>query len=149
MRVFEDLIRLQIELWNAVNEELRDQLGLPLGRFQAMQVIGRPGGCRIQDIADVMVITVGGASKLVDRIEASGHCSRGPNPDDRRSSLIVLTPAGNDLLGAATACVESELQHRVGSVLSPADLRQLGTSLIQLRSAMHPGRTAPEGPHHA
>lgn len=136
-RVFDDLIRFEIELWNAVNERLRGDLGLPLGRFQAMEVIARLETCRIHDIAADMVITVGGASKLVDRIEASGHCTRRPNPDDRRSSLITLTLTGSTLLAAATACVETELQHRIGSVLPPLDLQQLGTSLAQLRSALH------------
>lgn len=37
-----------------------------------MQVIARRGTCRVQDIADEMAITVGGTSKLVDRLESAG-----------------------------------------------------------------------------
>jgi hypothetical protein len=44
------------------------------------------------DIAEELSLTVGGTSKLVDRIEAAGHCVRRANPDDRRSSIIELTP---------------------------------------------------------
>lgn len=142
-QVFDDLIRFEIELWNAVNARLRDEIDLPLGRFQAMEVIARLETCRIHDIAADMVITVGGASKLVDRIEASGHCIRQPNPDDRRSSLITLTPAGSAVLDAATTCLKAELHHRIGSVLSPPELQQMGTSLARLRSARRAAMTAP------
>ena len=55
-----------------------------------MQVIARHGSCRVHDIADELSMTVGGTSKLVDRIEASGYCKRSPNPGDRRSSVIEL-----------------------------------------------------------
>jgi DNA-binding MarR family transcriptional regulator len=51
----------------------------------------------VYDIAHELAITTGGTSKLVDRIEASGYCRRLPNPADRRSSLLELTPAGQRL----------------------------------------------------
>jgi DNA-binding MarR family transcriptional regulator len=102
--LFHELIRFEIELWDAVDARLRADCGLLLSRFEPMQVISRRAPCRVQDIADELSITVGGASKLVDRIQAAGHCRRRPHPDDRRSSLIELTPAGRQLFTAATAC---------------------------------------------
>ena len=80
-----------------------------------MQVIARRGACRVNDIAEELAITVGGTSKLVDRIEACGYCRRRPDPDDGRSSIIELTPAGRRLLNAATATLERELADRLGS----------------------------------
>jgi DNA-binding MarR family transcriptional regulator len=104
-----------------------------------MQVISRRRSCRVHDIADELAITIGGTSKLVDRIEASGHCRRRPDPDDRRSSIMELTPAGRHLLARATGAFEDELQTRLGSAISARSLQQFSATLAKLRSAGHHG----------
>src|SRR5947209_19512865 len=93
-RLFSELIRFETELWNAVDARLRAEYDLPLSRFEPMQVMSRRGSCRVNDIAQELIITVGGTSKLVDRIEASGYCCRRPDPDERRPSIIELTTEG-------------------------------------------------------
>jgi len=133
--VFNDLIRFETELWNAVDARLRAEFALPLGNFDIMQVIARTASCRVYDIALALSITVGGTSKAVDRIEALGHCIRRNNPDDRRSSIVELSPAGASLLARATAVFESELELRIGGAISARALRDLGTTLAALRSA--------------
>lgn len=135
--LFTELVRLEIELWNAVDSRLRSELELPLSSYEPMQVIARRGTCRVQDIADEMAITVGGTSKLVDRLESAGHCRRRSNPDDRRSSLVELTPAGRELLAAAAEVVDDELEMRVGSVLSARSRQHFVVALTTLRSAGH------------
>jgi DNA-binding MarR family transcriptional regulator len=133
-RLFSDLIRFETELWNALDSRLRAEFDLPLARFEPMQVIERVPGCRVYDIAAELSITVGGTSKLVDRIEAAGHCRRVANPFDRRSSLIELTAAGRHLLVKAAKVFEEELQARIGSVVTSRQLEQFGTTLDKLRS---------------
>jgi DNA-binding MarR family transcriptional regulator len=133
--LFAELIRFETELWNGVDTRMRADFDLPLSRFEPMQVISRTRSCRVFDIADELSITVGGTSKLVDRIEAAGHCDRRANPADRRSSIIELTPAGRRLLAKATAVFEEELQARLGSAMSARSLEQFATSLTRLRAA--------------
>jgi len=133
-QLFSDLIRLETELWNAVDARMRAEHDLPLHRFEPMQIIGRTPECRVNDIAEALSITTGGVSKIVDSIESSGHAKRRPNPDDRRSSIIDLTPAGERLLAKATATFEAELQLRLGSALSDRALRQFGLALNALRA---------------
>jgi DNA-binding MarR family transcriptional regulator len=120
--VFSVLIRFETELWNAVDARLRADCDLPLSRFAPMQVIARNVSCRVNDIADELSTTVGRTSKLVDRIEAAGYCTRSPNPGDRRSSITELTAAGQAVLARATAVFEDELR------------TQLGTAMIAARS---------------
>jgi DNA-binding MarR family transcriptional regulator len=133
--LFSELIRFETELWNAIDARLRAAYDLPLSRFEPMQVIARHGTCRVNDIAEELAITVGGTSKLVDRIEASRHCRRRPDPDDGRSSIIALTPAGRRLLIAATDTVEGELADRLGSAVSARALQQFNGTLTKLRLA--------------
>src|SRR5215469_7153978 len=101
-----------------------------------MQVISRTPNCRVQDIAMEISITIGGTSKIVDRIEAAGHCARRANPGDRRSSIIELTPAGRRVLAKATVTFEDELRKRLGSALSDRSLAQFIKTLSRLRAAV-------------
>ncbi len=133
--LFNDLIRFEIQLWNAVDARLKKDFGLPLTHFEPMQVMDRIPGCRVYDIASELVITTGGTSKLVDRIEASGYCRRLPNPSDRRSSLLELTPEGRRILAAAGVAFEEELQRWLGSAVPERTLRQFATTVVSLRQA--------------
>jgi MarR family transcriptional regulator, organic hydroperoxide resistance regulator len=133
--VFNDLIRFEIEIWNAVESRLRAEFGLPLTHFEPMSVMARIPGCRVYDIATELKITPGGASKLVDRIEANGYCRRLPNPDDRRSSLLELTPEGRRMLTAAGVVFDEELDRWLGSTLPERALRQFAATLTRLRAA--------------
>jgi MarR family transcriptional regulator, organic hydroperoxide resistance regulator len=132
--VFNDLIRFEIELWNAVDTRLKADFDLPLTHFEPMAVIDRTPGCRVYDIGAELLITTGGASKLVDRIEASGYCRRLPNPADRRSSLLQLTPRGRSVLADATVAFDQELQHRLGTAVPERTLRQFAATLSRLRT---------------
>jgi DNA-binding MarR family transcriptional regulator len=96
------------------------------------------------DIKAELSITVGGTSKLVDRIEAAGLCRRRANPDDRRSHIIELTPGGRRLLKKATKTFEDELQTRLGSVVTGRSLDQFGATLIRLRAANRPVTSSEE-----
>jgi DNA-binding MarR family transcriptional regulator len=136
-RIYDDLIRFETELWNAVDARLRKDCDLTLGRFETLQLIAAHDDCRVFDIADALVVTVGGISKVVDRLEESGLCRRRANPDDRRSSIIELTPAGRTTLARATVVFGEELEQRIGSVLSEPALKQLGSALAKLRAAHH------------
>lgn len=59
-------------------------------------------------------ITVGAASKLVDRLERAGFASRSPNPDNRRSSLVALTTEGQWALAVASQVCSSALARLLG-----------------------------------
>lgn len=133
--VFNDLVRLEIELWNAVDARLKSDFELPIARFEFLRVIDRIDGCRVQDIARELSITVGGTSKLVDRIEASGYCVRATNPDDRRSSILTLTKPGKRVLTRAAKVVQEELDRRLGEPLTARELETLARTLIKLRRA--------------
>jgi MarR family transcriptional regulator, organic hydroperoxide resistance regulator len=134
-QVFNDLIRFEIELWNAVDARLKSEFNLPLTHFEPMSVMDRLPKCRVYDIATELGITTGGTSKLVDRIEARGYCRRLPNPEDRRSSLLELTPEGKRLFADAGKVFDEELQLRLGSAVPERTLRQFAATLARLRAA--------------
>jgi DNA-binding MarR family transcriptional regulator len=131
--LFSDLVRLETELWDRVDARLRRDHDLPLSWFEPLQLMDRLPACRVADIAEGLSITDGGASKLVDRLERAGWCSRRANPGDARSSLLRLTPAGRRRLGPARSTFEDELGRSLGAALAPTQLASLATSLRTAR----------------
>jgi len=134
LSLFSDLIRLETELWDLVEARLRRDHGLALSWFEPMHVIDSTPSCRVIDIAEALSITIGGTSKLVDRIENAGWCERSPNPDDGRSSTIELTRAGRRLLTAAQRTLTDEIGVRLGEPLSTSELQRFAATVRKLRT---------------
>src|SRR6476660_1464122 len=98
--LFGDLVRLETDLWNRVDARVQQAHGFPLAWMEVMHLIGTTPGCRVLDVAEALFITVGGASKIVDKIEGAGWCHRVPNPHDGRSSLLKLPVSGRRVIRA-------------------------------------------------
>jgi MarR family transcriptional regulator, organic hydroperoxide resistance regulator len=133
VELFRDLVRLETDLWNRVDARVHREHGLPLAWLEVMQVISATTGCRVLDVAEALFITVGGASKVVDKVQARGWCQRLPNPSDGRSSLIELTERGKGLLTAANATFDQALAADLGAAAPMAELVGLSNTLGRLR----------------
>lgn len=127
------LVSTQIRLWNDADAALRP-LGIPLSHLYALNAIAEAGTVRASDLAATIGITVGAASKLVDRLERDGHCSRRANPDDRRSALVDLTASGAKTQSAGAAALEAHLATRLAGSLSPTERTDLSSRLRTLAS---------------
>lgn len=136
--LFHDLVQWEITLWSAVDARLRSACGLQLTQFEIMQLLWNRDGLRVYDVAQEFGITMGGASRVIDRIEQAGHCRRIPNPNDGRSALLLLTPAGRAKVDEAIPIFEAELARLFSSVLGPADLERMAAGLRLLRSRVAP-----------
>lgn len=145
--LFRSLVRLETELWNRVDATLQREHQVSLAWLEFLQTIDSTPGCRVLDITRTLAITVGGASKIVDRIERAGLCRRVPNPADARSNSIVLTGSGADLLTAANATFEAVLAELLGHGAADDDLARLAAMVQQLRDHVHDtGQKAADGP---
>jgi DNA-binding MarR family transcriptional regulator len=134
--LFADLVRLEIELWDAVEARLRAELGVGLGTAQTLAVVAAVEGCRVHDIVRGLSITVGGASKTVDRLERNGLVVRRAHPSDRRSSVIALTRTGATTHAKAQRLIAAELDARIGGVLPDRSVDQLHRAIAKLRTAL-------------
>ncbi|WP_299568928.1 MarR family winged helix-turn-helix transcriptional regulator [uncultured Williamsia sp.] len=132
--LFDHLVRAQILLWNAVDGRLRADHDLPLSWFEPMRVIASRDHARVRDIATTLLVTDGGASKLVDRIAAAGFLHRHRHPDDGRAAWLELSDSGRQVLAAAEASFHDELSRRLGSTMSADHIRELAGSLAILRT---------------
>ena len=137
-RVFDDLVRFETVLWNTIDARLQRECGVTMSSLNAMLVIDSTPSCRVHDIARAVAITVGGASQAVDRLEAASLCARRPNPRDRRSSVLELTPAGQELMTSAGVVFDQELEAFLRVPLAERSLGQLAAALAIVRGAATP-----------
>jgi DNA-binding MarR family transcriptional regulator len=129
-----DLIRLEIALWDRVDARLRGAHELPLSSFESLHFLSAAplGSMRVGDLARALRVTVGGASKLVDRIERAGLIAREPDPDDRRASRVALTAAGRRRLTAAAKTYEAEVRSILDGVLRPEEQQRMSDYVARL-----------------
>lgn len=120
MDFFDAVVRYETYLWNHLDDHLRAAGGVSLANLTALRVVRRhAGSARVQELRTELGITVGAASKLVDRLERDGLVVRSAHPHDRRSSLVTLTPAGDVAHDAGVALVDAELAvHLAGEDVS-------------------------------
>lgn len=138
-----NLVRLEIELWNQVDARLRAEHALPLAFFWPLYLIGRSseGHLRVGELARAMGLTVGGASKVVDRMVGAGLLSRAPDATDRRASRVTLTDDGRRRLAAASESCEAALAALLDAALDPDEqkhMRELVKRLLEATLASEP-----------
>jgi DNA-binding MarR family transcriptional regulator len=70
--------------------------GLPLMSYDVLlQLVEAPGRrLRMAELADRVLLSRSGLTRLIDRLQAEGYVRREPSPDDARGTYTVLTAAG-------------------------------------------------------
>ena len=75
--------------------------GLQLGEFDVLAALRRSGPpyeMTPTNLFDITMMSSGGMTARLDRLERMGHIARRPNPDDRRGILVRLTDPAIDLI---------------------------------------------------
>ena len=131
--------RLARELEQRLEPVYREH-GLEPGWHDVLATLRRSGPpyrLRPTDFAGALMLTSSGTTKRLDRLEQAGLITRGPDPDDRRGTLITLTPAGRTLIDNVTEA-HLENERRLLSALTGAEQRQLADLLRTLQLGLPP-----------
>jgi DNA-binding MarR family transcriptional regulator len=83
------------------------------GDFDVLATIRRrqdKGGLNPGQVLESVLITSGGLTKRIDRLEKAGLIERHPDPGDRRGTLLRLTPAGRKRIDQAISSL-LEMEH--------------------------------------
>jgi DNA-binding MarR family transcriptional regulator len=109
----------------------------PLAWFEVLATLDRAPEQRLKmgDLAEALVITRGGLTKLVDRLIKAGLLARTFCETDRRVSYATLLPAGTELLEEMRPLVRAELASAFSSNLSVEQAEELRSMLEQVRSS--------------
>ena len=90
---------------------------------------------KMGELAEAMVITRGGLTKLVDRLIQAGLMERTFCETDRRVSYATLLPAGHDLLEEMRPVIVTELNAAFAANLSERQTDELRGMLEQVRAS--------------
>ena len=87
-----------------LGRQIEEECGISHLMYEALLILGRAGepGLSMRAISQEQVLTTGGATRLVDRMEAAGLVRRVTDPADRRARLVRLTPLGEETVVRAS-----------------------------------------------
>jgi DNA-binding MarR family transcriptional regulator len=90
--------RLALRQFVSASESISRAGGVTQQQYQALLAIRAwpDGPMHVGDLAGQLLLTHHAAVQLIDRLESAGLALRTPSPDDRRSVLLSLTPAGRE-----------------------------------------------------
>lgn len=75
------------------------KLDLSMAQLRVLYAIYRAGETSIGGVADLLDIGISTTSHLVERLVQAGFTQRTEDANDRRRTLVSLTPSGIDLIG--------------------------------------------------
>jgi DNA-binding MarR family transcriptional regulator len=126
MPAFLGLLRAHARLKDQMELDVRRISGLTVARYDVLMQLDLAGGrLRLSELAQALVLSPSGLSKLLDRMQASGLVERQPDPGDARSTFAVITRHGRDVVRKTRERHHAFLQRVFGDVLDDRDLADL------------------------
>lgn len=109
-------------------------LGLTFARYEVLMLLSfaSTGSLPTTKVGERLLVHPTGITRLVDKLESEGLVRREPHPDDRRSTLVVISRTGRQLASRATERLGGI---RFGIALDGAELQKLIEMLERLRVA--------------
>jgi len=99
---------LSLRLWvalarayNAVAARAEEDIArhdLTVGEFAVVEVLFHKGPMLLGEVQRRVLVSSGGITYLVDRLQRRGLVERRAHPDDRRARIAALTPEGEALV---------------------------------------------------
>ncbi|MCP9961393.1 MarR family transcriptional regulator [Streptomyces somaliensis] len=116
----------------------------PGGAAAVLALVDRCGGVRLGRLAELLGVDASVTSRHVAHVVERGWVERSPDPDDRRSRVLRLTPAGRGVL--------DDLGRRAADLFADRlrdwddeEVGQLVTLLARLRSSFGDARANQAG----
>jgi DNA-binding MarR family transcriptional regulator len=128
------LLELEARVLSVLDAELRDKRDLSISEFDALyQLWIQPGSrCRMKDLAASLLVSRGGVTKLIIRLESKGLVRRISEPG-LQAVEAELTGAGESALADAMDTHFDGVRRLVISRLGPGELRTLRSISDRLR----------------
>jgi DNA-binding MarR family transcriptional regulator len=112
-------------------------LGLTNGQFSLMMSLNRPCPPNMRSVATLLAMDRTTLTAALKPLERRGLIATSADPEDRRSRLVALTPAGGALLARAVP-VWRATHAIIGRSMSPRDRSRLRQLLNQLAEPSGP-----------
>jgi DNA-binding MarR family transcriptional regulator len=103
LRAWRGLLEVHARVTQQLDAQMRDEHGLSLSAYEVLMFVADADGerMRMADIAERVLLSRSGLTRLVDRLVDLGLVERSACAEDGRGSFAQLTPAGREKLDAA------------------------------------------------
>ena len=137
LSVWRSFLRTHTHLLRQLERQLQDHGKIALGGYDVLvQLAEAPDNkLRMSELADAVLLSRSGLTRLADRLQKDGLVARQPDPEDARGMYTVLTAKGRDTLRDASVVHLAGVADLVLTRLSEAELRQLEALMIKLDPA--------------
>ena len=127
-------LRAHATVTRRLEAELVAEHELPLASYDVLVQLSEAPDRRLRmtELADRVLLSRSGLTRLADRLEREGLISRQACPSDARGTLAVLTDAGLARLQAAWPTHRRGVAEHVTGRLTPDEVATLGTLLGKL-----------------
>src|ERR687888_196402 len=101
LRAWQALLHAHHQVTRKLDAELREEHGLPLGAYDVLLRLARAPEQRLRmtELAEKVLLSPSGLTRVVDRLVADGLVRRGPLPGAARGSTAPPPPPGTPRLG--------------------------------------------------
>ena len=129
MRAWRAFLRTHSAVIKALERELQEEQGLPLTWYDIMVHLSEAPGNRLrhQELAESVLLSRSGVTRLVDRMVTAGLVRRESSPEDRRASYVVMTDQGRRKLEAAAPVHLRGIVEHFTRHLNGGDAESLGS----------------------
>jgi DNA-binding MarR family transcriptional regulator len=137
LQIWVAFLRLHKMIVAELDAELEVTHRLPLSEFDVLAQLSRAPGHRLRmsELADAVLLSRSGLTRLIDRLERGGLVERQQCSSDRRGLHCHLTERGAALLDEARVTHVAGVQRRFSDRLSPDDIQSLGEAFARLLAA--------------
>lgn len=120
---WQGFLRAHATLVRGLDAELRADAGLALTEYEVLLLLATaPEGClRISQLSDATLLSLSGASRLIDRLVHAGLVEKRACADDRRGALAVVTEEGLRRWRGARSVHLAGVRRRFFAFLSPRE----------------------------
>ena len=143
----QDLIdwRVFLETAWALNDILDDELqaerGMNLDWYDALVHLEEtPEGANMTELADRILASKSGLTRVIDRMEEAGLVRRERPPEDRRVVRVLITPEGVKALDDARSVHRRGVREHYLAHLSRSELASVTAALRKVREHVRPLR---------
>jgi DNA-binding MarR family transcriptional regulator len=136
-------LRAQAELIKTLDRELEADQGLPIAFFDVLAQLSRAGGrLRMSELADAVLLSRSGVTRLVDRMVRAGLVRREECPEDRRALYSTLTPEGERALAQALPVHVQGVADHFGRHLSEEEAKTMAAAFGRMLATSDGGADA-------
>jgi DNA-binding MarR family transcriptional regulator len=130
-----------LALVDVLDAELERDAGIPLRLYDVLVKLEEtPDGLRMNELAERILYSKSGFTRVVDRLEEAGLVRRVRPEDDRRSILVLLTDEGRTTMERARRHHRHAIEQHFSRHLSDTDVKALTRALEKVSAHARPLR---------